>query len=58
MIQNTKPIIKMMSEGPATADFNAGTFVITLYFAMPIDGVRTITMNKSPAGAAMRSLSG
>lgn len=56
--QNTRPIMKMMSDGPATAELKAGTFVITLNFAMPIHGVRTITMNPSPAGAAMRNLSG
>lgn len=56
--QNTKPIMKMISDGAATTDFNSGTLVITRYFAIPILGVSTITMKPSPAGAAMRNLRG
>ena len=58
MTQNTRPIMKMMSDGPATADVKAGTFFITRSFAIPMEGVRIITMNPNPAGMAIRNLSG
>lgn len=56
--QNNDPIVNMISDAGPKTETNSGASTITLYFAIPIEGVRTITMNKSPAGAVIRILSG